>query len=167
MEANDVRDHALERVLNNVSYANCLMGFGKPKPTQNLRGRFMVAGYNGEAALERVGYCVQIRRKQGQFGSDCVWLRLADGRLAIHQNNSYMGITAADEALIRPFFVNLPEDEDYEDGFHIQGCPDSTRTEFIVEPDADFVPRGGEGAGMVITERHADGTEKSTRITFL
>jgi hypothetical protein len=167
MEANDVRDHVLEHVLENVSYANCLMGLGQPKPTQDLRGRFMVAGYNGEAALGRVGYCVQIRRKQGQFGSDCVWLRLADGSLTIHQNNSYMSISIEDEALIRPFFVHLPEDEDYEDGFHIQGCPDSMRTEFIVEPDEDFVPRGGEGASMVIRERHEDGTEKSTHITFL
>lgn len=41
-------------------------------------GQFVVAGYNGGPAESRLGYCVQVRKKVGQFGSDIVFLRHAD-----------------------------------------------------------------------------------------
>jgi len=134
MTADEARDLVLEHVLNKVSCTLQIKGINSG-PAPELRGVFMAAGYNGANALDRIGYCVQIRRTKGCLGSACVWLRTADGKLRIHQNNSYTRISAEDEALIRPFFADLPEDEKYQEGFHIEGVPDSLETNFIVERD--------------------------------
>jgi hypothetical protein len=134
MTADEARDLVLEHVLNKLSGVLPIEGINSG-PAPELQGVFMAAGYNGANALDRIGYCVQIRRTRGRPGSASVWLRTADGKLRIHSNNRYTRIAAEDEALIRSFFVDLPEDEKYEEGFHIEGVPDSLETDFIVERD--------------------------------
>ena len=74
-------------------------------------GQFVVTGPNSLPVSNRVGFCVQVRRKVGQFGSDMVLLRHADGSLCIHENNCYVALTEEQEELARGVFKVLPEDE--------------------------------------------------------
>lgn len=114
------------------------------------QGQFVVTGPNFQGNHARVGYCVQIRKRVGQFGSDMVFLRHANGSLTVHENNCYCGMDAEQEKLARAVFEVLPEDEDYELGY--SDCAKVREVGFLIEksqsrgtPDASF--------SMVITKR--------------
>jgi hypothetical protein len=54
------------------------LNFGR-SPTQ---GQFVITGAQAGGPLERrIGFCVQIRKKCGQFGSDLLFLRHPSGEL--------------------------------------------------------------------------------------
>lgn len=97
--------------------------------------QFVITGMNTDGDLaKRVGYCVQIRKKRGQFGSDMVFLRHADGRLTTHENQSYYAMTPQQEALARQIFDILPEDEEIEKGYM---CVDKVHeVGFVIENSA-------------------------------
>ena len=66
------------------------LNFGR-HPSQ---GQFVVTGPQmGGGAERRIGFCVQIRKQRGQFGSDMVFLRHPDGGLVTHENQSYFAMT--------------------------------------------------------------------------
>ncbi|MGY0246470.1 plasmid protein, partial [Klebsiella michiganensis] len=90
-----------------------------------------------------VGYCVQIRKRVGQFGSDMVFLRHANGSLTVHENNCYCAMDSEQEEVARAVFEVLPEDEDYELGY--SDCAKVWEVGFLIEksqsrgtPDTPF-----------------------------
>jgi len=85
-------------------------------------------------AERRLGFCVQIRRKRGQFGSDMVFLRHPDGDLVTHENQCFYLMTPEQEALARPLFTDLPEDEDFGHGYSC--CNKVREVGFIIENSA-------------------------------
>ncbi|EML3441831.1 plasmid protein [Proteus mirabilis] len=106
-------------------------------------GQFVITGPNSLPVSNRVGFCVQVRRKVGQFGSDMVILRHADGSLCIHENNCYVALTEEQEELARGVFKVLPEDESSESEYGANGV---WETGFVIEnsetkgtPDVPFV----------------------------
>ncbi|EAM8673194.1 plasmid protein [Salmonella enterica] len=107
------------------------------------QGQFVVTGPNFQGNHARVGYCVQIRKHVGQFGSDMVFLRHANGSLVVHENNCYCAMNKEQEELARAVFEVLPEDEDYELGY--SDCAKVLEVGFLIEksqsrgtPDAPF-----------------------------
>ncbi|EOZ8645426.1 hypothetical protein ACQWTT_001177 [Acinetobacter baumannii] len=96
------------------------------------QGQFVIAALIlPDNALWRVGYITQIRRKVGQFGSDKVFMRLADESLIVHENQAFWRMTSDQEALARQVFTQLPEKEDYSLGYN---CTDKIHeVGFIIE----------------------------------
>lgn len=84
--------------------------------------------------MNRVGYLIQVRKKCGQFGSDRVFLRLADGTIADWQNQAYLKLVPEDEALARSVFESLPTDEDESIGYW--DCDKVHEKGFIIENSA-------------------------------
>lgn len=94
--------------------------------------QFVFTSYNTmNNNIKRLGYCVQVRKNRGLFGSHIVFLRHADGILTTHENQAYYTMTKIQEELCRTFFRILPEDENddtysdyetktYEKGFLIE-----------------------------------------------
>lgn len=96
-------------------------------------GQFVVTGpiYPRRAVHCQIGYCVQIRTGAGQFGSDVVFLRHADGILTTHENQSYTLVPDEHVHLAQNLFTMLPEDEDFSQGF---ACTEGIREYgFIIE----------------------------------
>lgn len=59
-----------------------------------------------------VGYCVQVRKGRGQFGSDQVFIRHCDGSMVVHENQGWFALSDEVADRIKPFFELLPGDED-------------------------------------------------------
>ncbi|WOY03089.1 plasmid protein [Dickeya fangzhongdai] len=107
------------------------------------QGQFVVTGPNFQGDDTRVGYCVQVRKKVGQFGSDMVFLRHVNGSLTVHENQCYCAMNAEQEALARSVFEVLPEDEEHEQGY--SDCEKVHEIGFVIEhskscgtPDVPF-----------------------------
>lgn len=86
-------------------------------------------------AERRLGFCVQVRL--GRFGldSDEIFLRHTDGKLVSYENQFFYRMTAEQEALARPLFAMLPEDEEPGEGYT---CADGKHeVGFIVAEPAD------------------------------
>lgn len=117
----------LEQIIGMLNEESRLIDSGKIK-----QGQFVIAAMVfPDNALIRVGYITQIRKGVGQFGSDLVFMRKADGKLIVHENQGFWQITEDQEALARKVFVNLPESEDYSHGY---SCPNGIREiGYIVE----------------------------------
>jgi hypothetical protein len=127
-------------------------------------GQFVVTGLQaGGGTLKRVGYCVQVRKRCGQYRSDMVFLRHHDGKLTTHENQSFYAMTAEQEALARSIFEVLPEDEDYTLGFSTDGVHE---VGFVIEnsatPASPVTP-----TTVVLTEKLADGTERKSITAFI
>jgi hypothetical protein len=60
-----------------------------------------------------VGYCVQVRLKQGCANSNLVLLRHSNGQLRGHENQSYFKIPIHLIDEIKEFFEVNPEEEDF------------------------------------------------------
>jgi hypothetical protein len=81
-------------------------------------GQFVMTAMQMSSNLENyVGFCVQVRRRSGQFGSDMVFLRHYNGKLITHENQSFYSLNEEQEKLAREIFEHLPEDEDYSHGY--------------------------------------------------
>lgn len=127
-------------------------------------GQFVVTGPQvGGGTLKRVGYCVQVRKRCGQYRSDMVFLRHHDGKLTTHENQFFYALTPEQEALARSIFEVLPEDEDYTLGFSTDGVHE---VGFVIEnsatPASPTTP-----TTLVLTETLADGTERKSITTFI
>lgn len=114
-------------------------------------GQFVVAGYNGGPAESRLGYCVQVRKKVGQFGSDIVFLRHASGTLTAHENNCYVAVTEEQEALARSVFKLLPDDEEPEKGYSDPAGVHETG--FVIEDSASKASTGGPSVAITVYTR--------------
>jgi hypothetical protein len=156
------------QIVGGISYEKRFpgaMGFGSSRVPE--RGQFFVTGPNTAPLLHMIGYVVQVRLKQGQFGSDNYILRHSDGKLMQHSNNHFMPLTAEELEVVRPFFTTWsPETEDYSHGYTL-GSAETHAVEFLVEPPEGFAVRGGEGARMRMTTTCADGSKTVTDTVFL
>lgn len=66
----------LEKIVKLADYQRMISHSNNPG-----QGQFVVTGPNFLGDSARIGYCVQVRKRVGQFGSDMVFLRHADGSL--------------------------------------------------------------------------------------
>lgn len=105
--------------------------------------------------LSRVGYVTQVRKGVGQFGSDLVFLRLANGRLMTHENQGFFCLNEEQEALARSVFEDLPEDEDYSHGYT---CVNKVHEIGFFIENSESTPTPITG-NMSITVKHGDKTE--------
>ncbi|QCT21812.1 plasmid protein [Jejubacter calystegiae] len=140
-------ESTLARIVESIDYLKMV---DRPK-----QGQFVVTGPNFNGNQGRVGYCVQIRVSVGQFGSDMVFLRHADGSLVIHENQCYIAMSEEQESLARSVFIVSPECEEYELGY--SDCLKVHEVGFIIEnsksrgtPDTPFtiaiMKSSGKGA---------------------
>lgn len=102
----------LEKVVRINSFYKMISSSDHPS-----QGQFVVTGPNLIGDYGRVGYCVQVRKGIGMFGSDAVLLRHADGAIIVHENQYYCAMNAEQEALARAVFKVLPEVERYDLGY--------------------------------------------------
>jgi len=155
----DVLRYALS--LTDWCAPSLMLGFGKD-PEQ---GQFVVTGLNTERnEVKRIGYCVQIRKRRGQYGSDMVFLRHADGSLTTHENQSFIGVNDEQEALARSVFVHLPEEEDYSEGF---SCCDKIREVGFIVQDSASRPSPAQSMMMTLITEKPDGTKSTTVTAFI
>ena len=158
-EKEDKLAETVSQILDMVDYYRPLDVAKNGKP-----GQFVVTGMQvGGGRISRIGYCVQVRKRCGQFGSDMVFLRHHDGGLTTHENQSFYVMTPEQEALARSIFEVLPEEEDYSEGFAVQGIREIG---FVIEnsstratPNTPFT--------VTVTEKGSDGTEHKTVTAFL
>jgi hypothetical protein len=108
------------------------------------KGQFVVTGTTCGDNSIRLGYCVQVRKGRGQFGSDMIFLRHADGTINTHENQCYLRMTDVQVHLARSIFSLMPEDEDYSRGYCC--CGKIREVGFVIEnsgsvptPDRPFV----------------------------
>lgn len=129
-------------------------------------GQFVQTGMQagGIPPLKAIGYCVQVRKRCGQFGSNMVFLRHPDGKLTVHENQCFYALSAEDEALIRPFFKVLPEQEEPDLGY--QCCDGIHEVGFIIEHSASQ-PSPAQPVMLTTMTPSADGTVKQTITAIL
>lgn len=126
-----------EIVAQILSLTDYNLSFTFSDPRHPAQGQFVITGPQITSNVEnRIGFCVQIRRNRGQFGSDMVFLRHPCGGLTTHENQSYFGMTPEQELLARSLFEaeDLPENEDYSHGYLC--CGKVHETGFIVDDSA-------------------------------
>jgi hypothetical protein len=134
---------------------------------QPAQGQFLLTGPHSSSLIGSIGFVVQVRLKQGQFGSDNYILCHSDGSLMQHSNNHFYPLTAAEVEAVRPFFADrLPEDEDYSKGYALDS-EESRAFGFLIGPPVGSIPRGGEGARVRTTVVDADGKESVTDTVYL
>ncbi|HEL6195864.1 TPA: plasmid protein [Klebsiella pneumoniae] len=136
-------------IVNSINYQKMIRHDSNP-----AFGQFVVAGYNGGPAESRLGYCVQVRKKVGQFGSDIVFLRHASGTLTAHENNCYVAVTEEQEALARSVFKLLPDDEEPEKGYSDPAGVHETG--FVIENSASNASTGGPSVAITVYSRKED-----------
>lgn len=114
------REALVNRILALTDYRNTVWGLGTPERNK-LKvkpGMMVITGPQFRSSLERhLGFIVQIRLGRGQFGSDMVFVRHPDGMLVTHENQCFCQMSEDQEALARPLFTDLPEDEDLTRGY--------------------------------------------------
>ncbi|MDG9815812.1 hypothetical protein [Pseudomonas putida] len=130
-------------------------------------GQFLLTGPGPAGLLEKIGYVVQIRRRQGIFGSDVYLLRHCDGSLCQHSNNMFQPLTPDEAIAVLPCFGNVLPPAEGQNPTYGLGEPDTRVQGFIIEPPEGFQPRGGEGARMRMTVTDADGNQQVTDTVFL
>ncbi|MFJ5483472.1 plasmid protein [Pectobacterium actinidiae] len=133
------KEHALARIIALNNFQRMIR-----YSSQLEQGQFVVTGPNFQGDDMRVGYCVQVRKGVGQFGSDMVFLRHSSGSLVVHENQCYCAMNAEQKALARSMFEVLPEDEEYELGY--SDCHKVHEIGFVIEhsnscgtPNTSFV----------------------------
>jgi hypothetical protein len=160
--SSDSFTEAVDEILDMVDFYNRLDVAKNGRP-----GQFVVTGpqmgKDRGGRESRIGYCVQVRIKCGQYGSDMVFLRHTNGNLTTHENQSFYAMNEEQEALARGIFEVLPEEEDYSEGFSVNGIRE---TGFVVENSAT-APSPVTPVSVVLTEKLADGTERKTVTTFI
>lgn len=111
-------------------------------------GQFVLTGISFAPPVNRIGFCVQVRRGVGQFGSDVVFLRHADGSLCVHENNSYFALNDEQEALARSVFCTLPEDEGED---NVYGDTQGVREQgFVIESSASKPTQDGHAVALTL-----------------
>lgn len=132
-------------------------------------GMFVKTGPHGGSLRGSIGWVAQVRRKQGQFGSDNYILCHAGdgGWLMQHSNNVFYPLTAAEVLSVQPFFADcLPGNADFSRGITL-GSEETRAVGFLIEPPEGFETRGGEGARMQLTTIDSDGSKTVTDTVFI
>lgn len=147
------RSTLVAQILGMVDYKkSCRISgqsFGFP-----LQGQMVITGPQlSQDQEKRMGFCVQVRKGCGQFGSDMVFLRHPDGSLTTHENQAYFGMTDRQIELARPLFDSLPEDEDYTQGYTC--CDKIHEVGFLI---GDSKSRPSRNASFTLT---VDSTDES------
>ncbi|WP_308814838.1 plasmid protein [Serratia marcescens] len=129
----------MEKIISLVDYQNMISPGNHPS-----KGQFVVTGTTCSDNAIRLGYCVQVRKGRGQFGSDMIFLRHPDGTINTHENQFYLSMTDEQTLLARSIFSIMPENEDDSRGYCC--CGKIREVGFIVEnsgsvptPDHPFV----------------------------
>lgn len=152
----------LKHILAQTDSDLFLGGLGYP-----AQGQFVITGPQmGGTDESRVGFCVQVRKGVGAFGSHVVFLRHASGNLTTHENQGFFGMTPQQEADTRTLFDSLPEDEDYTQGYSI--CGEQHAIGFLVENAAVPLQHvSGSSMHLTIEETNADGEKSTTLVAFI
>jgi hypothetical protein len=66
------------------------------------------------------GYLVQIRKKEGVFGTDIVVVRLPNGNIVAHENQVFYKIDEYHAMLMIPYFKTLPGHDLMENDFNLK-----------------------------------------------
>ena len=132
----DARAQLVAQIIGMCEPTRHVSGLSDTSMKKMSQGCMVVTGMQvGRREPERqLGFCVQIRKARGQFGSDMVFLRHTDGALVTHENQSFFLMTEEQEALARPLFQELPEEEDYSHGYSC--CNNVREVGFVVENSA-------------------------------
>lgn len=153
------RQDLITQILALASYERGM--YGSKYPSQ---GQWVTTGPQASRNIEkRVGFCVQVRKGCGQFGSDLVFLRHADESLTTHENQSYYSMAQEQIDLARQAFSHLPEDEDYSLGY---SCTDKIlEVGFLIEKSASQPSQTASMMSMTLT--NADGSQEKTMTAFI
>ncbi|HEI8868333.1 TPA: plasmid protein [Serratia odorifera] len=134
-----MKTDVIKQVIGLVDYNKMINPSAHP-----AQGQFVVTGTTSGDDSKRLGYCVQVRKRRGQFGSDMVFLRHYDGSLCTHENQFYFAMTDEQLGLARSIFTFQPEAEDYSLGFRC--CRKILEVGFVIEnsasepmPDSPFL----------------------------
>lgn len=149
------RQETIRRIQSLLDYERGLRTGAHPS-----QGQMVVTGplWGAEWSVEkRIGYCVQVRKLRGQYWSDMVFLRHPDGVLTTHENQCYYAMTPEQQALARPLFEQLPEEEDYSEGYQ---CYNKVREIGFLIEDSILLPIENTSFNLVYVE--ADGTRTLT-----
>jgi hypothetical protein len=121
------KTEVIQRIIEARDYSTMLL-----HPAHPQRGQFVSTGPQfGTSITHYVGYCVQVRKKLGAFGSHVVLLRHCDGTLTSHENQMFIPVSESQISHVRAIFEVLPEHEDYSRGFSIGGA--NREINFVVE----------------------------------
>lgn len=155
------RHEVVEQVLALTDYAKGMYG-GERHPAQ---GQMVITGPNmGQHAEKRIGFCVQVRKNCGQFGSDMVFLRHPDESLTTHENQAYFAMTEIQENLARTIFTHLPENEDYSEGYRC--CDKVHEIGFLIDHSAS-TPLPNTPFNLTIESRNPYGGASKTLIAHI
>ncbi|TCV62758.1 hypothetical protein [Pseudomonas fluorescens] len=130
-------------------------------------GQYVRTGPGPAPLVNQIGYVVQIRRRQGIFGSDIYLLRHCNGELVQHSNNMYLPLTQEEIEAVLPCFGSVKPSAEGENPVYGIGGPSTRTAGFLIEPPEGFQLRGGEGARMRMTTIGADGSKSLTDTVFL
>jgi hypothetical protein len=147
----------VEKILSLTEYEKGLYGGGR-SPSQ---GQMLITG-PGPHPERRIGFCVQIRKNCGQFGSDMIFLRHPDGSLVTHENQAFFPMTEEQEVLARTIFTDLPEDEDYSRGY---SCCDKVHAVGFLIAHSESKPMPNTPFNIVVESRDPDGEAHKTFIS--
>lgn len=129
------------------------------------QGQFVVTGPQVGNALEgRIGFCVQVRKGIGVFGSDVVFLRHMDGNLITHENQAYFAMSEEQEGLARSVFESLPEEEDYSCGYRC--CNKVHEIGFVIE-NSKSSPAQVAPVMITVEQHDKDGAPTTTCIAII
>jgi hypothetical protein len=142
----------IDRIVRMTDHRNLISLSGHPS-----QGQFVVTGPQpwARSKVTMVGFCVQVRLRCGQFGSDMVFLRHADGSLITHENQCYYALGEEQVAIARHTFTMLPDDEDYTQGYR---CANKVHERgFVVTGSASpaALLRGGIGVRVESAAPHS------------
>ena len=136
----------IKQIISLTNYARGM--YGSDHPSQ---GQWVVTGPQSSNNIEkRVGFCVQVRKGCGQFGSDLVFLRHADESLTTHENQAYFAMSQEQIDLARQIFIDTPENEDYSFGYKCTGK--INQIGFLIESSNSKPCSAVSSVGLAITD---------------
>lgn len=107
------------------------------------RGQFVLVGMGMAPDIYRIGYVVQIRLGQGAFGSDLYLIRHADGTYQQHANNFYLEMDFEEiDQVAKWFEAAMPGGENFDDGYILNGDPETLAIGFLIDKPEGFIPAG-------------------------
>jgi len=141
MRLSEEQQALYRRVEAKSTWANAYCGVDMNRlPVQ---GQMLFVGHCMAPLAYRLGFVVQIRLKQGDFGSHNFLIRMLDGSLHQHSNNRFDAIGSEDELELLPHFLGKPDKEDYERGYST-GSPSSQAVGFLIARESQY-PRTENG----------------------
>ena len=152
-----------QRLVDGISWHGAYCGTSMDKIPK--RGEMVIAGPCSAPLPFRIGFVVQIRLKQGDFGSHNLLIRHADGSLHQHSNNMFCPVVDEDLQLLLPFFKGQPAEEQYERGYSV-GSPDSHAVGYLIAKRSDY-PGSANGPTESIAVTDNQGNSEQQAIVFV